>query len=244
MIAETRWVDGVLMTGNAQPVALAAVSDVAASPGARPHLLTSDDPDAGEEMSAPESPPESPTGGSTDRPGRFRNGLEWVAVVGIAVLVALVVKVFIIQAFSIPSESMVPTLEIGDRVLVNKLSYDAHDIHRGDVIVFERPSSLPATPGDPEDLIKRVIGLPGESVETVGGTVYIDGRQLIEPYLSDGTSTDGLDQAVKVPKGHVFVMGDNRGRSRDSRFIGAIDEHLVVGRAFARIWPLSRVGFL
>jgi len=175
---------------------------------------------------------------------RLQNGVEWLGVVLIAILVALVIKLFVIQAFSIPSESMVDTLEVGDRVLVNKLSYDAHDIHRGDVVVFERPPAMASLPGDPDDLIKRVIALPGETIEAHDGSVFINGRQLIEPYLEKGTRTDNLDQPVVVPKGKIFVMGDNRTRSRDSRFIGTIDEDLVVGRAFARIWPLSRIGFL
>lgn len=199
----------------------------------------------------PQVPPpatEPPTAAvpTVARPSRrhLHNSIEWLGVVLIAIAVALVVKLFVIQAFSIPSESMVDTLEVGDRVLVNKLSYDAHDIHRGDVVVFERPPAMASMPGDPEDLIKRVIGLPGETVEAHGGTVFINGRQLIEPYLEKGTRTDNLEQPVVVPKGKIFVMGDNRTRSRDSRFIGAIDEDLVVGRAFARIWPLSRIGFL
>ncbi len=186
------------------------------------------------------------TAADTATPGRRRlqNGVEWLGVVVIAIAVALIVKLFVIQAFSIPSESMVSTLQVNDRVLVNKLSYDAHDIHRGDVVVFERPPGMTSAPNDPEDLIKRVIALPGETIEAHGGTVFINGRQLIEPYLAKGTRTDNLDQPVVVPKGKIFVMGDNRTRSRDSRFIGTIDEDLVVGRAFARIWPVSRIGFL
>ncbi len=177
------------------------------------------------------------TAADTATPGRRRlqNGVEWLGVVVIAIAVALIVKLFVIQAFSIPSESMVSTLQVNDRVLVNKLSYDAHDIHRGDVVVFERPPGMTPAPNDPEDLIKRVIALPGETIEAHGGTVFINGRQLIEPYLAKGTRTDNLDQPVVVPKGKIFVMGDNRTRSRDSRFIGTIDEDLVVERAFARI---------
>ncbi len=167
--------------------------------------------------------------------------LEWVAVIVGALLVALIIKTFFLQAFYIPSRSMEPTLRIGDRVLVNKLAYKVHDIHRGDIVVFERPKDEP--PDAIKDLIKRVIALPGETVSTQNGQVYIDGRPLDEPYLPAGTVTDNLPP-TKVPPGTVFVMGDNRGDSRDSRFFGPIDKNLIVGRAFVRIWPLSHLGFL
>jgi signal peptidase I len=167
--------------------------------------------------------------------------LEWVGVIVGALLVALLIKTFLLQAFYIPSRSMEPTLRIGDRVLVNKLSYKVHDINRGDIVVFERPKDEP--PDAIKDLIKRVIGLPGETVSTQNGQVYIDGRPLDEPYLPAGTVTDNLPP-TKVPEDEVFVMGDNRGDSRDSRYFGPIDEGLIVGRAFVRIWPVTHLGFL
>ncbi len=167
--------------------------------------------------------------------------LEWVGVIVGALLVALVIKTFLLQAFYIPSRSMEPTLRIGDRVLVNKLSYKVHDVNRGDIVVFERPKDEP--PDAIKDLIKRVIGLPGETISTQNGQVFIDGRPLSEPYLPTGTVTDNLPP-TKVPDGEVFVMGDNRGDSRDSRFFGPIDQGLIVGRAFVRIWPLSHLGLL
>jgi signal peptidase I len=137
---------------------------------------------------------------------------------------------------------MLPTLEVGDRVLVNKLSYELHDINRGDLVVFERP---PDSGSDPEihDLIKRVIGLPGEQIETNEGRVVIDGRILEEPYLPDRTRTLNL-QPQTIPDGFVFVMGDNRGDSRDSRTFGPISEGLVIGRAFVRVWPVTDFTFL
>lgn len=183
-------------------------------------------------------------GGRSSPRSPWRGLVEWLLVVVIALVVALLVKTFIIQAFRIPSESMVPTLEVGDRVLVNKLSYAAHDVRRGDVIVFKRPDSAPRGPDEPQDLIKRVIALPGEQVVARNGTVFINDRRLVEPYLPSGTRTDNLDQVVTVPPDQVFVMGDNRASSRDSRFIGTIPVDRVIGRAFARIWPLSRLGFL
>ena len=177
--------------------------------------------------------------------------VEWAIVIGAALVVALLIKTFLLQAFFIPSSSMEPTLQVGDRVLVNKLSYDFHDVNRGDLIVFERP---PNEPGDVPDLIKRVIALPGEEVEIRNGQVFIDGQLLVEPYLAEGTVTGDLQthagclntegQSCILPDDRVYVMGDNRGASRDSRFFGPIEETLIVGRAFLRVWPLGDIGWL
>jgi len=190
-----------------------------------------------------DSPPDAdvPDPGESAPRSNAKSILEWVGVIVGALLVALLIKTFLLQAFYIPSRSMEPTLRIGDRVLVNKLSYKVHDINRGDIVVFERPKDEP--PDAIKDLIKRVIGLPGETVSTQNGQVYIDGRPLDEPYLPAGTVTDNLPP-TKVPEDEVFVMGDNRGDSRDSRYFGPIDEGLIVGRAFVRIWPVTHLGFL
>mgnify|MGYP001171175896 CR=1 FL=1 len=181
------------------------------------------------------------------RPARHsstRNTLEWVAVIIGAVLVALLIKTFVVQAFRIPSESMVPTLEMGDRVLVNKLSYDAHDLNRGDVVVFSRPENLPAGPDEPEDLIKRVIGLPGDELLTKDGQLYVNGKLLEEPYLPEGTPTYGIDQTLTVPEGKILVLGDNRENSSDGRVFGPIAEDTIIGRAFMIMWPPGRIGAL
>lgn len=175
---------------------------------------------------------------------------EWVIVIVGAILLALVVKVFLLQAFYIPSLSMYPTLHEGDRVLVNKLSYRLHDVNRGDVIVFERPPT--ETSSNIPDLIKRVVGLPGESITIENGSVFVDGQRLDENYLPDGTVTSSANAPNKctpdapcvVPAGQVWVMGDNRGDSKDSRYFGPIDESSIVGRAFITVWPLGRFGLL
>lgn len=175
---------------------------------------------------------------------------EWVIVIVGAILLALVVKVFLLQAFYIPSLSMYPTLHEGDRVLVNKLSYRLHDVNRGDVIVFERPPT--ETSSNIPDLIKRVVGLPGESITIENGSVFVDGQRLDENYLPDGTVTSTANAPNKcapdapcvVPAGQVWVMGDNRGDSKDSRYFGPIDESSIVGRAFITVWPLGRFGLL
>ncbi len=170
-----------------------------------------------------------------------RSIIEWGATIGVALLAALIIKAFVLQAFFIPSESMVPTLEVHDRVLVNKLSYHLHHIHRGDIVVFKRP---PNERQPINDLIKRVIGLPGETVGTRDGHVLINGRTLNEPYLPSGTFSGNLDQPVTVPAGYYWVMGDNRTNSSDSRFFGAIPRSLIVGRAFVKVWPISSITFM
>jgi len=183
---------------------------------------------------------------------RVRSLIEWVAVIVGALVVALVVKTFLFQAFYIPSASMEPTLEKGDRVLVNKLSYDLHDVRRGDVVVFELPPDQVASDGI-KDLIKRVIGLPGDTIETRDGVVYVNDRRLDEPYLPKGTRTgddqNGNNPAIDrqvVPDGTVFVMGDNRSNSHDSRYQdrGPIPIDSIVGRAFILVWPPGEMGSL
>lgn len=175
---------------------------------------------------------------SDPRSSRLRSGVEWVAVLVGAVVVALVVRTFLFQAFSIPSASMESTLEIRDRVLVNKLSYEFGEIERGDIVVFFRPDTLPSPY---EDLIKRVIALPGDVVEGRDDQVFLNGEPLVEPYLDDGVVTRDFGP-VDVPPDHVFVMGDNRINSADSRVFGPIEIDRIRGEAFFRYWPLTRIG--
>jgi signal peptidase I len=170
-----------------------------------------------------------------DGPGFARNLLEC------ALIVALVVTKFLIQAFFIPSASMFPTLAVDDRVLVNKLSYDLHEVNRGDLVVFERPAS--EADSDVKDLIKRVVALEGDTVESIDGRLVVNGEPLDEPYVATGAETSGVDTQT-IPPGHVFVMGDNREDSRDSRFFGPLDEELIIGRAFVKVWPLTDIGLL
>jgi signal peptidase I len=175
------------------------------------------------------------------RGANVRNIIEWIAIIAAALVVALVIKTFLFQAFYIPSDSMQPTLKPNDRVLVNKLSYKLHPIHRGDIVVFKRP---PSEAGDPtiKDLIKRVIGLPGETIEERAGFVFINGVQLKESYLppeAQGVTTSL--PPTRIGPNQYFVMGDNRTNSKDSRYIGTIPKSLIVGRAFIRVWPLSKI---
>ncbi len=174
------------------------------------------------------------------KPSSTRTVVEWVLIIGGALLAALVIKTFLFQAFYIPSESMLPTLEKQDRVLVNKLSYRLHEINRGDVVVFERP---PNEAGVIRDLIKRVVGLPGETVEGRDGRIYINGQALREPYLPPASTTSTFGPK-DIPADHIWVMGDNRSNSSDSRVFGSISTSSVVGRAFVRVWPLNALDLL
>jgi signal peptidase I len=172
-------------------------------------------------------------------PSSARIFFDWVVVIAVALLVAFVVRTFVLAHFVVEGSSMYSTLETGDRVFVNKLSYRLHDPNRGDVVVLHQ-----ITGASERDLIKRVIALPGETVEVRNCNVLIDGLVLNEPYLDPDvvTPTDcGGDYSLDgpVPENHVFVMGDNRGGSQDSRVIGTINEDDLVGRAFVVFWPQS-----
>ncbi len=206
------------------------------------------------------------------RSSDIRTVLEWLLVIVSALVVALIIKALVLQAFWIPSESMETTVNKGDRILVNKVSYRLHEVRRGDLVVFEK---LEGTPGDTKDLIKRAIALPGETIEIRSdGRIWIwgagetpdDAKLLEEPYLdpqnavlnapsaSDPLTADIWDeQCTNQPRtpgrctlgdASYFMMGDNRNRSSDSRFFGPIPEENIIGRAFLRIWPLGELGTL
>jgi signal peptidase I len=179
--------------------------------------------------------------GSAPAPSLVRRLAEWVAIVAIALVAAFLVKTFVLEAFYIPSGSMEPTLMVGDRILVDKLSYDMHPVHRGDIVVFKNP-----IPHDQaiKDLVKRVIGLPGDEISSnAAGQVLIDGHILKQPWLPPGTDPGPPVQPQRVRPGYVFVMGDNRGESEDSRAFGQVPESTIVGRVILRVWPLSRLRF-
>jgi signal peptidase I len=205
--------------------------------------------DAGTRPPAPPAPGNISPGG-TPPPQKRRNStrrtlIEWGAIVVVAVLAALLLRAFVVQPYYIPSGSMEPTLHIGDKVLVNKLSYSFHSVHRGDIVVFKTPPD-DNSPGI-KDLIKRVIGLPGETISSgTDGTIYINDRQLSQPWLSaEARANPGPPiRRMVIPAGYYFVMGDNRSNSTDSRMFGPISKGLIVGRAFLRVWPLSRLGTL
>jgi signal peptidase I len=213
---------------------------------------------------SPDGEPAKKAGG---KPPRKRGPLAFLTELPVLLLVAfvlaLLIKSLLLQAFYIPSESMEPTLEVGDRVLVNKVVYRLHPPRRGDVIVFADPDPEPAPDRNPasafwhwlteglgvstspeKDFIKRVIGLPGETVEVKRGEVFIDGERIDEPYLGPIEDDDDFGP-VQVPPDSLFVMGDNRPNSNDSRRgLGFIPYDKVIGKAFVVIWPPSRIGGL
>jgi len=211
--------------------------------------------DGEEQAAGTPGPATGATGGDTqpDDGPASRWILELVGVVVVAILVAVLLRTFVVATYSIPSGSMEPTLQIGDRIVVNKLSYDLHGVDRGNIVVFTTPPDEDCAGPPVADLVKRVIGLPGEIISLQDGNVYIDGRLLPEPFLPANLRSDtypgpsgnayALHHAYRIPAGDVYVMGDNRPESCDSRYWGPIRESTIVGKVDLRIWPLSRLGF-
>jgi len=193
------------------------------------------------------------------RPGAVSFFLELPGLLLAALVVAVLIKTFIIQPFYIPSVSMTHTLEVNDRVMVSKLSYQFGDIQRGDVVVFETGphqdlsapeavvravlDALGIRSSTNEDLIKRVIALGGDTIEIAENHVLVNGQAIDEPYLNDASMMADMPERT-IPEGQIWVMGDNRNESSDSRVFGAIDVDEVVGEAVVRIWPVDRIGDL
>jgi signal peptidase I len=173
-------------------------------------------------------------------------GFRFALLIGATIALVLILRSFVVASFYIPSESMEPTLHgcstcEPDRVLVDKLTYKFTSIGRKDIVVFTKPDNLAV---NDKDLIKRVIGLPGDTVSGTGGAVYVNGEKLSEPYVMASCHGTVDFAAVRVPAGQYFVMGDNRCNSTDSRVFGTIDRSSIVGRAFAVVWPLKRLSWL
>lgn len=165
---------------------------------------------------------------------------DWLVELGETVLPAIVIAVlinlFLAQATRVYGSSMEPSLYTDQRLVVEKLSYRLHEPQRGDVVVLRLPER------GPELLIKRVIALPGETIEIREGQVTVNGAVLPEPYLSQ--QTRGQYGPVQVPEGEIFVMGDNRGASNDSRVFGPVSQSRIVGRAWVSYWPPGDLGLI
>jgi signal peptidase I len=189
--------------------------------------------------------------------------IEFVTIVAIALGLALAIQAFIVKPFRIPSESMEPTLDIGQRVLVDRVTKHFSDFHRGDIVVFKppkgadtdecgvtHPATQPCPTPTPEksdtNFIKRIVGVSGDRLKVVNGRVFIDGKQLDEPYIRPSTTCDLCQepQEITIPPGSFFMMGDNRGQSADSREWGPVPKKWIIGKAFFTYWPPGRIGTL
>lgn len=216
---------------------------------------------------------ETPSGGKRGVVSFFR---ELPVLIALALGIALLIKAFLVQAFFIPSASMEPTLQIGDRVLVNKLTYRFREPRRGDVVVFRDPFGDPCAKranvilpeecnknllersaewvgelfglptGETKDFIKRIVALPGETIEMRDGEVFVDGKKIDFPSTpTEGPQEDNYSMPpFKVPAGQYWVLGDNRGNSSDSRTFRGVEEEKIVGKAFVVVWPPGRFGGL
>ena len=162
----------------------------------------------------------------------------WLTILVAFALVFGFVRPFVLEAFRIPSESMVPTLEVGDRVLANKFIYRFTEPERGDIVVFEDVE------GGEDYLIKRVVAVAGDRVRVSNGRLKVDGEIQEETYIKPQVPDGSIYGPEKVPEGYVFVMGDNRGNSADSRVFGLLPIENIEGEAFVRFWPPSRIGLL
>jgi signal peptidase I len=169
--------------------------------------------------------------------------IEWTIILVIAVLASFLVRTYAIQTFFIPSKSMNPTLHVGDRILVNKLSVRFGTINAGDIIVFKKPPAEHCDDGTYTDLVKRVIGLPGQTISSKGNNVLINGVVLKEPWTYFHTLNPPIKKTT-LGANEYFVMGDNRANSCDSRYWGPVPRSDIIGKVFFRIWPFSRIGFL
>jgi signal peptidase I len=234
------------------PTTPAEIPPAGAAPGTQPR----------EEPAAPH--PRHHSRNPVDRltrglPDPVRVIVDWAVTIVAAVAIVLLVKAYVVNPYKIPSSSMEPTLhcarpKVGcearfdDRVLANRFIFHLRSPHRGEIVVFDTPAAARVACGEGGTFVKRVIGLPGETVEVRlnargKGIVYIDGKPLKEPYLQPDRLPDKAYGPQKVPEGNYFMMGDNRSQSCDSREWGAVPRDHLIGKVFATYWPPNRISF-
>jgi signal peptidase I len=181
-----------------------------------------------------------------DPPPRRRRRVvtEWLVIAVVAVVASFLVRTFLFQTFYIPSGSMTPTLLVGDRIIVDKLSVDFGTINTGDIVVFKAPPGVKLHCNDSvTDLVKRVIGLPGDRLTSKGNTIYVNGKVLKENWPHSEPLATPIGN-VTVAAGQYFMMGDDHPNSCDSRMWGTVPRASIIGKAFMEVWPLSRFGWI
>jgi signal peptidase I len=189
-------------------------------------------------------------------PRPWRIAIDWIVTIAGAIAIVLAIKAWVVNPYRIPSSSMEPTLHcarpgqgcearLSDRVLANRFIYHFRDPHRGEIVVFNTPKEAQDMCGASGTFVKRLIGLPGETVsERQGGFIFIDGKRLNEPYIKpDRRERDSTTGTWVVPRGEYFFMGDNRGESCDSRRWGSVPRKNLIGEVFATYWPPNRISF-
>jgi signal peptidase I len=191
---------------------------------------------AGETLSTPHE-----QGAPQSKKSSRRVLVEWALVIIAALIFSLVIRSFLFQTFFIPSGSMEPTLLVGDRIVVSKLSVEWGSINRGDIVVFRSPPSENCGGAPTPDLVKRVVGLPGETIYSTSSTIYIDGK-VYRPFWQPRGPISPPISRTRIGANQFFMMGDNNSNSCDSRYWGTLSRSLVVGKVVLRIWPLSRFG--
>jgi signal peptidase I len=228
-------------------------------PPAPPFSWPTPPPTALEESARPMHEYHHPLDRVTGRlPRRLRIAVDWIVTIVGAVAIVLAIKAWVVNPYRIPSSSMEPTLHcarpapgcearFSDRVLANRFIYHFRDPHRGDVVVFETPPAAKAKCGAGGTFVKRIIGLPGETVQVRirrgAAYVYIDGKRLDEPYIEQDRRDIGPAETFKVPPDRYFVMGDNRAQSCDSRVWGSVPRENLIGKVFMTYWPPPRISF-
>lgn len=182
-----------------------------------------------------QKPKNSPSSGSKNEENAWVEGIKTI---GLSIILALGIRTFVAEARYIPSGSMLPTLEINDRLIIDKLSYRFTEPQRGDVVVFNPTEELSLQYKDA--FIKRIIGLPGETLEVRDGQVFVNGEPIEEDYIAEEPQYKWGPETI--PEGHFLVLGDNRNNSFDSHYWGFVPRENIIGRAVIRFWPLNRLG--